>query len=195
MSALTNHAFFTLSSDNLEVTSFSRISSIMELHSICELTEGSWAEWKFSIDIKGSTKFSLLVDRMFSRPRQSIVMVSISELLNLGACAKPMRTHIARTHNTRALATTPGPKASRDHWTAADGVTTPLSTLTSEESCHAISNFCGKRDSYVNIEMIKDDIWARLWINTLSCTTPLLEKRSFVLFEEGLVVHDYNIHK
>jgi hypothetical protein len=47
----------------------------------------------------------------------------------------------------------------------------------------------------MNIEMIKHDIWARLRIDTLSCTTPLLEKRSFVIFEEGLVVHDYNIHK
>jgi hypothetical protein len=47
----------------------------------------------------------------------------------------------------------------------------------------------------MNIKMIKHDIWARLRINTLSYTTPLSEKRSFVIFEEGLVVHDYNIHK
>lgn len=72
MFTLTNHAFLVLSSDNLAVTSFSRISSIMELHSICELTEGSWAEWKFSIGIKDSAEFSLLVDQMYSRPRQSI---------------------------------------------------------------------------------------------------------------------------
>jgi hypothetical protein len=47
----------------------------------------------------------------------------------------------------------------------------------------------------MNIKMIKHDIWARLRINTLTYTTPLSEKRSFVIFEEGLVVHDYNIHK
>ena len=47
----------------------------------------------------------------------------------------------------------------------------------------------------MNIEMIKHDIWARLRIDTLSRTTPLLEKGNFVLFEEGLVDHDYNIHE
>jgi hypothetical protein len=61
MFALTNHAFL-LSSHNLAVSCISSISSIMELHSICELAEGSWAEWKFSIDIEGSKVFSLLVD-------------------------------------------------------------------------------------------------------------------------------------
>jgi hypothetical protein len=43
--------------------------------------------------------------------------------------------------------------------------------------------------------MIKHDIWARLRIDTLSRTTPLSEERSFVLLEEGLVVHDYNIYE
>jgi hypothetical protein len=43
--------------------------------------------------------------------------------------------------------------------------------------------------------MLKLDIWARLRIDTLSRTTPLSEKGNFVLFEEDLVVHDYNIHE
>jgi hypothetical protein len=48
----------------------------------------------------------------------------------------------------------------------------------------------------MNSEMLKLDIWARLRIDTtLSRTTPLSEKGNFVLFEEGLVVHDYNIHE
>jgi hypothetical protein len=62
MFALTNHAFLFSSHNLAVIPTSSRISSIMELHSVCELTEGSWAEWKFSIDIEGSKVFSLLVD-------------------------------------------------------------------------------------------------------------------------------------
>jgi hypothetical protein len=65
-----------------------------------------------------------------------------------------------------------------------------------EEFCHLISYFCNERDCQVNSEVLKLDIWARLRIDTtLSRTTPLSEKANFVLFEESLVVHDYNIHE
>jgi hypothetical protein len=60
-----------------------------------------------------------------------------------------------------------------------------------EEPYHPVSDFYNGKHFHTHFEVLKHDTRARLRIDALFRTTPFLEKSSFVLFEEGLVVHDY----